>query len=107
MAIDDVRLRRSVEWIHAHLAEDLSLAGMAEVAAMSPSQFARAFRVATGSSPLRYVIGARQELARVLLRTTRLTVAEVAYRVGYADVSRFGQHFRRATGTTPGAFRDG
>ena len=107
VAIDDARLRRAVDWIHDHLASDLSLEGMAGVAAMSPAHFARAFKAATGASPLQYVIGARQQLAQVLLRTTRLTVAEVAYRVGYADVSRFGQHFRRRTGTTPSAFREG
>jgi len=60
-----------------------------------------------GLSPLQYVIRTRIESAMVLLRTTRLPVAEIAWRVGYGDVSRFGQHFRRQTGTTPAAFRAG
>jgi AraC family transcriptional regulator len=47
------------------------------------------------------------EQARVLLRTTRLPVTEVAFRVGYGDTSRFGQHFKREVGTTPAAFRAG
>ena len=107
VAIDDVRLRRAVEWIHDHLADDLSLADMAGVAGMSPSHFARAFRGATGASPLQYVIRARMELTQVLLRTTRFPVAEVAWRVGYRDVSRFARHFRRQVGATPRAYRDG
>jgi AraC family transcriptional regulator len=107
VVIDDARLRRAVDWIHDHLADDLSLEGMAGVAAMSPAHFARAFKAAMGASPLQYVIGARQEMAQVLLRTTGLSVAEIAFRVGYNDVSRFGQHFRRRAGTTPKAFRDG
>ncbi|MEM6677435.1 MAG: AraC family transcriptional regulator [Pseudomonadota bacterium] len=106
-AIDDRRLRRAVEHIRAHLAEDLSLEGMAAVATMSPSHFARAFKQATGQSPLKFVIGARLETAMALLRTTRLTVAEIAYRVGYNDVPRFTQHFRRRFGMTPGAARQG
>ncbi|MEM6487734.1 MAG: AraC family transcriptional regulator [Pseudomonadota bacterium] len=106
-AIDDRRLRRAVQHIRAHLAEDLSLAAMADVAAMSPAHFARAFRRATGTSPLQFVIAERLETALALLRTTRLSVAEVAYRVDYADVPRFGQHFKRRYGTTPGAARGG
>ena len=105
-ALDDPRLRRAVEHIRAHLATDLSLGAMADVATMSASHFARAFKAATGTSPLQFVIAERLETALVLLRTTRLPVAEVAHRVGYGDVPRFGQHFRRRFGTTPGAARD-
>jgi len=106
-ALDDPRLRRAVEHIRAHLAEDLSLEGMAGVAAMSASHFARAFRAATGSSPLQFVIAERLETALVLLRTTRLPIAEIAHRVGYADGPRFARHFRRRFGATPGAAREG
>lgn len=105
-AMDDVRLRRAVEHIRAHLSDDLSLETMAGIAAMSPSHFARAFKGATGLSPLQFVIAERLETALVLLRTTRLTVSEVAFRVGYRDVPRFGQHFKRRFRTTPGAVRD-
>lgn len=104
-ALDDPRLRRAVEHIRAHLADDLSLEAMAGVAAMSASHFARAFRKATGSSPLQFVIAERLDMALVLLRTTRLSVAEVAYRVGYGDVPRFGQHFKRRFGRTPATAR--
>jgi AraC family transcriptional regulator len=45
------------------------------------------------------------ERAQILLKTTRLPVAEVAARVGYDYVSRFGRHFRRHAGVTPAAFR--
>lgn len=81
-ALDDVRLRRAADYIHDHLAEDLSIAGMAELSGMSDSHFAKAFKTATGQSPLQYVIAARMESAGVLLRTTDLPVSEVAYRVG-------------------------
>lgn len=105
--VTDRRLRRVLDHIHDQLAEDLSLTAMAELAAMSPTHFSKAFRKAMGESPLQYVIAARMEKAAVLLRTTALTVAEVAYRVGYEDVSRFGQHFKRRFGATPAAFRTG
>lgn len=103
--IEDRRLRRALSYIHDHLSDDLSLEHMADVAAISPYHFSRAFKEATGKSPLQYVIKARIDWARVLLKTTKLTVAEVCYRVGYQDLSRFGQHFKRLTGTTPAKFR--
>lgn len=104
-AIDDVRLRRAVAYIHDHLAEDLSLETLAGEAAMSPFHFARAFKKATGKSPLQFVLAERLALAKVLLRTTALPVSDVAHRVGYADVSRFSKHFKRTFGATPGAAR--
>lgn len=103
--IEDVRLRRVVDYIHDNLADDLTLGTMADLAAMSGYHFSRAFKAATGKSPLQYVIAARIDMAKVLLTTTALTVAEISYRVGYNDLSRFGQHFKRATGGTPAKFR--
>jgi AraC family transcriptional regulator len=81
------------------------LEDLANAAGLSAFHFARAFRAATGQSPLQYVIALRMTRAQVLLRSSQLPVAEIAYRVGYEDVSRFGQHFKRHTGATPGAFR--
>ncbi|MFQ6550136.1 helix-turn-helix domain-containing protein [Aestuariibius sp. 2305UL40-4] len=106
-AIDDIRLRRVAEWIEDNLAEDISIKGMADLAAMSSTHFAKAFKTATGASPLQYVIARRCERALVLLRSTSLPVAEIAYRVGYNDVPRFGQHFKRRFGHTPGQARAG
>ena len=104
-AIEDIRLRRVVEYIHDNLAEDLTLESMSGLAAMSGFHFSRAFKAATGKSPLQYVIAERISLAKVLLKTTSLTVSEVCFRSGYNDLSRFGKHFKRATGTTPAKFR--
>jgi AraC family transcriptional regulator len=103
--VADPRLARAIGYIHDHLADDLSLDIMAGEAAMSPFHFSRVFKAATGRSPLAYVIAERMRLAAVLLRTTRLPVAEIAYRVGYEDVSRFGEHFKREHGATPASLR--
>jgi AraC family transcriptional regulator len=103
--VADPRLARAIGYIHDHLADDLSLDIMAGEAAMSPFHFSRVFKAATGRSPLAYVIAERMRLAAVLLRTTRLPVAEIAYRVGYEDVSRFGEHFKREHGSTPASLR--
>jgi len=105
LTFEDVRLRRVIDYIQDNLTADLNLAAMAGLAAMSATHFSKAFKKAVGQSPLQFVIGVRLDRATVLLRTTQLSVAEVAWRCGYQDLSRFGQHFKRKFGTTPAAFR--
>ncbi|WP_246642698.1 AraC family transcriptional regulator [Rhizobium croatiense] len=104
-SLDDRRLRKVIAYVQEHLNDDISLDQLASEAAMSRYHFARAFKAATGRSPIQYVIDERLDRARLLFKTTSATVAEVAFRVGYADVSRFGQHFRKRVGITPAQFR--
>lgn len=104
-ALDDRRLKKAISYIQAHLAEDITLDQLASEAVMSRYHFARSFKAATGKSPIQYVIDERVGWARLLLKTTSATVAEVAFRVGYDDLSRFGQHFRKRVGITPAQFR--
>jgi AraC family transcriptional regulator len=104
-AVEDRRLRRALDRIAADLAADHALDALAAEAGMSPFHFARAFKRATGRSPHQHLIHERIEAAKAMLRATRLPVAEIAWRVGYGDVSRFAAHFKRAVGVTPAAFR--
>ncbi len=95
------RLNRVIEFIHAHLDEEISLDTLGKLAEMSPYHFARLFKQSTGKSPYQFVIGLRMEKARQLLRETRLNVTQVAFQVGYGSVNQFFEAFRRYTGTTP------
>lgn len=76
------------------------------IAFTSPGNLSRLFRQQHGLSFQAYLQKLRLEKAAELLRTTRLPVARIAKRVGYNDVSRFGQHFRRTFGTAPKAYRN-
>jgi len=104
--LNALKLNQVKDFIEERLAEDLSIADMAAVVHMSQFHFARAFKTATGESPHRYLTQRRMEQAKVLLSVTRLSVAEVAYRVGFYNTSHFTAQFRKATGTTPKAYRD-
>jgi AraC family transcriptional regulator len=101
--LGDMALRRVQEYVQEHLAADLSLADMARVAGISPYHFARLFRQSTGRSPYRYLIEQRIARAQALLRDSRLSVADVAVRVGFYDHSHLSRHFKRVTGATPRA----
>jgi len=94
----------AIEYIHAHLAEELRLGDLAAVAGLSTHHFARQFRRSVGLPPHQYVVAERVEWAKRLLVEGRLSPAQVALRVGFADQSHFTRHFKRLVGVTPGRF---
>ena len=99
------QLRRVIEHMHAHLAEDLSLAQLAAVGGLGPSRFAHAFRAATGEPPHRFLVRLRVERARDLLERTALPVLEIGLRCGFGQPNHFATMFRKLTGMSPSAYR--
>jgi AraC family transcriptional regulator len=100
-ALDGRRLRRVLEFVETHIAEDLSLARLADVAVFSPFHFARAFKLATGWPPHQYVTGRRIELARRLLLLGRQTVESIVEQVGFVNINHFRRLFRQRLGLLP------
>lgn len=98
------RLKAVKDFIEAGLGEPISLADMANVAAFSPTYFARQFKKSTGQSPHQYLLTARIETAKRLLRT-RLPIAEIALRCGFSHQEHLTRMFRRFEGMTPAVFR--
>jgi AraC family transcriptional regulator len=72
---------------------------------LSKFHFDRLFKSALGVSPSRYHINLRINLARRLLRETKLSVVNVALKVGYTDPSHFARLFRRENGLSPSDYR--
>ena len=92
-------------WALERLHEPLPVAALAAHAGWSERSFLRRFRAETGSSPLRWLHGARIGLARELLEATDLPVEEVAARAGFGSAVALRRHFHAATATTPSAYR--
>ncbi|HNB54854.1 MAG TPA: AraC family transcriptional regulator, partial [Anaerolineales bacterium] len=88
--------------IQEHLNHDLTLQELAAIAGLSASYFSRQFKDTIGLSPHQYVIRMRVQRAEYLLQDGKLTIAEIARRVGFADQSHLSRHFRRLIGRTPG-----
>jgi transcriptional regulator GlxA family with amidase domain len=92
-------------WVRERLEQPLDVAAMARQAEVSPRTFARRFRAETGTTPLQWLLSQRVLEARRLLEKTDLPVEEVAWRVGFGNAASLRDHFRRATATTPTAYR--
>jgi AraC family transcriptional regulator len=98
------QLRRAIDFMQAHLAEDISLEMLAASAGLSPFHFARLFKKSLGLAPHQYLIRCRLERARELLLTDHASIADVAVEVGFCDQSHLAAHFKRLYGVTPRAF---
>jgi transcriptional regulator GlxA family with amidase domain len=98
-------LEATRHWACERLAEPLDVAMLARHAGVSPRTFARRFREETGTTPLRWLLDRRVLEARRLLEESDLPIDEVAWRAGFGTAASLREHFRRATATTPTAYR--
>ncbi|MBS0471141.1 MAG: helix-turn-helix transcriptional regulator [Proteobacteria bacterium] len=97
--------RLAKEIFDAYLDGDISQIEVARRCGLSPSHFARAFRVSTGHAPHRWLLQRRIDKAKALLREGHLPLAEIAIASGFADQSHFTRVFTRIAGVAPGAWR--
>lgn len=98
-------LEATRRWACERLAEPLDVATLAGHAGVSSRTFARRFREETGTTPLRWLLEMRVLEARRLLEESDLPIDEVAWRAGFGTAASLREHFRRATATTPTAYR--
>jgi AraC family transcriptional regulator len=101
------KLRRVQELVTAELGGSVRLAQLAAAVGLSTYHFARAFKQTTGETPHGYIGRRRIEEARRLLRETRMPIAAIAARVGFATQAHLTTRFRETTGVTPARFRRG
>jgi transcriptional regulator GlxA family with amidase domain len=92
-------------WIAERLGQPLDVTTMARHAGVSPRTFARRFREEAGTTPLQWLLAQRVLEARRLLEESDLPVEAIAWRVGFGTAASLREHFRRATATTPTAYR--
>ncbi|MBE9037465.1 AraC family transcriptional regulator [aff. Roholtiella sp. LEGE 12411] len=95
------QLQQVIDYIHAHLEQNLGLAELATLIPMSPHYFSLLFKQATGMAPHKYVIHCRVERAKELLLKGEIAIAEIARLVGFASQSHLNFHCKRLLGVTP------
>jgi AraC-like DNA-binding protein len=100
--------RRAVEtalWIDAHSHQQIDLENAAAQAGISPFHFLRLFSGVLGVTPHQYLVRSRLRHAARLLADDERSITDVAYDVGFADLSNFVRTFHRAAGVSPRRFR--
>lgn len=102
---EPTRIAEAAAYLNAHFSEELSLDQIAQKFLLSKSSFCHKFKQETGFSPYDYLLTKRINQAKYLLRTTELSIGEIALSVGFQSEVNFTRHFKRKNGMTPGAFR--
>ncbi len=94
-----------INYIKEHLHEPLNIADLAKRCNLSPDHFSRVFQQKFGIRPSKYIQTKRIERSETLLLTTNNTLAEIAEKTGWDNVSYFTRVFKKTTGQTPAKFR--
>jgi AraC family transcriptional regulator len=100
--------RRAVEaalWLDGHADQQVDLQSAAQAVGLSPFHFLRLFAKVLGVTPHQYLVRCRLRRAARLLAEDAGTVTDVAFDVGFGDLSNFVRTFHRAAGVSPQRFR--
>ncbi|MDB4778277.1 AraC family transcriptional regulator [bacterium] len=100
------QISKAVRYAEENLSSAPSVNQLADLSGLSFYQFDRRMKIVFGLNSGQWLMQLRIEKAQHMLSQSRLSIAQVAFAIGYADQSAFSRQFRRATGLTPGQYRD-
>jgi AraC-like DNA-binding protein/uncharacterized protein YxeA len=98
-------IEKAINYINNHYDNTLTLKNLAQNVNLSPFYFTRFFKKETGYTPYEYIIKTRLNNAKILLKTTDLSIKEIAFKCGFTTESSFINCFKKNTLITPGHFR--
>ena len=98
-------LSPALDYLHENYMLKFPQQHLSDLCHLSPTHFRRLFRAQIGTSPLAFLHQTRILKSCSLLRSSRLSVTEIAGRVGYNSLSSYNRHFVQAMGCTPLVWR--
>ena len=101
----DEMVKKAQAYIEGHADQKISVEHLSSSFAVGRRNFDRRFIKATGNTPLEYSQRVKIEFAKKKFETTRKTINEVMYDVGYSDIKAFREVFRKITGMSPLDYR--
>jgi transcriptional regulator GlxA family with amidase domain len=103
---DDAVVQQAQAYIENNLDEKITIEDLSSKFNVGRRNFDRRFIKATGNTPIEYSQRAKIESAKKAFETSRKTINEVMYQVGYSDVKAFREVFRKYTGMSPLEYKD-
>ncbi len=97
----DEMVMRAQDYLENNFSEKISMEKLSEKFTVGRRNFDRRFIKATGNTPVEYLQRIKVESAKKELESSRKTVNEVMYAIGYTDIKAFREIFRRFTGLSP------
>ena len=94
-----------VEWIQEHYAEEMSLSALANKYHVDSSYLSKMFSQEMGESLILYITNKRIEKAKEYMKNSEISLADVAFMVGYDDYTYFSRVFKKSTGMNPRNYR--
>jgi len=94
-------LTRVIEYIHAHYSDKITLDDVCAVANLSRSHFSKIFKEEVGMTLMEYVEMIRMNQARMLLKTTYLTIGQISEMIGIPDIFYFSKLYKRRFRVSP------
>ncbi len=98
-------MTHSIDYIEEHLAEELSVRKISEVALCSPFYYQRMFMVLTNMSVQEYIRNRRLTMAAMELQSSDIKIIDLAVKYGYDSAESFSRAFKKSHGTSPSVVR--
>lgn len=103
--VSDERIKLALNILNSKISESIAVDKLAAEVRMSTGHFIRLFKEELGCTPMQFIIGRKMMRAKMMLASESVMMKEVAYSLGYEDVSYFTRLFKKYVGVTPGQYR--
>lgn len=98
--------RQFIQLLMTHYTQEHEVSFYAKKCGVTPAHFSGAIRKASGHSPLAIITGIIIMNAKAQLKSTRLPVKEIAFSLGFNNLSFFNKYFRKHVKMTPQEYRE-
>jgi len=98
-------MKEALAFIDGNYQRNISIEEIADASGLNRSYFGRIFKEAFGQSPQQFLINYRMNKAAELLRSSKLSIAEVGGLVGYENQLHFSRAFKSVFGSSPREYR--
>ncbi len=102
-----VLTRSIIQYIQSNYDKDISYESLAQTFYMNPVYMNRIFKKNSGTSIHAFIVNYRINMAMELLRSSNISVREIAFSTGFTDIPHFGKTFKKMTGVSPVKYRNG